>query len=114
MCGGIIMVIFKFFTVGDYEKLEHWINKMCFKGYALKDYSFGRFYFEPCIENEYYYSIELFENLPSSLSSEDFFNYLNDECNIEYVCKFLEEKSQRESLVCSQILAKKYLTLKGF
>ena len=27
---------------------------------------------------------------------------------------FLEEKSQRESLVCSQILAKKYLTLKGF
>lgn len=88
MCGGIIMVVFKFFTVGDYEKLEHWINKMCFKGYALKDYSFGRFYFEPCIENEYYYSIELFENLPSSLSSEDFFNYLNDECNIEYVCKF--------------------------
>ena len=63
------MVVFKFFTVGDYEKLEHWINKMCFKGYALKDYSFGRFYFEPCIENEYYYSIELFENLPSSLSS---------------------------------------------
>ena len=68
------MVVFKFFTVGDYEKLEHWINKMCFKGYALKDYSFGRFYFEPCMENEYYYSIELFENLPSSLSSEDFFN----------------------------------------
>ena len=27
---------------------------------------------------------------------------------------FLEEKSQRESLVCSQILAKKYLTLKGY
>ena len=82
------MVFFKFFTVGDYEKEEDWINKMCSKGYALKDYRFYRFYFEPCKENEYYYSLELFKDLPSSLSGEDFLNYLNDEWNVEYVCKF--------------------------
>lgn len=82
------MIVYKFFTIGEYEKKEKWINNMCSKGYALKGCNICKFYFEPCNPNEYYYSLELLENLPSSTSNEDFLNFLQDEWNIEYVCKY--------------------------
>ena len=82
------MVIFKFFTMGEYDKKEKWINRMCSKGYALKTCGICRFVFEPCNPDEYYYSLELLENIPSHTVNEDFFNYLMDEWNVEYVCKY--------------------------
>lgn len=80
------MIIYKFFALGEYEKKEDWINQMCLKGYALKDFNFCRFNFEKCKPGEYYYIIELLENLPSFPNQEDFLNYLEDEWNVEYVC----------------------------
>lgn len=80
------MVIYKFFALGEYEEKEKWINMMSSKGYALKDFNFCKFYFEECKPNEYYYFLELLENLPCSLTHEDFLNYLEDEWNVEYIC----------------------------
>lgn len=94
------MVVYKFFAMGEYEKKEKWINNMCSKGYALKSCNMCKFYFEPCTPDEYYYSLELLENLPKSPYSEDFINYLQDEWCVEYVCQyrnwafFRREKSQ--------------------
>lgn len=82
------MVIYKFFALGEYEKEEQWINNMCTKGYALKDFKFCKFNFEKCKPGEYYYCFELLENLPSSPNQEDFLNYLEDEWNVEYVCQY--------------------------
>lgn len=82
------MIIYKFFAIGEYEKKEEWINQMCLNGYALKDFNFCRFNFEKCNPGEYYYIIELLENLPSSPNQEDFLNYLKDEWSVEYVCQY--------------------------
>lgn len=82
------MIVFKFFTLGEYEEKEKWINEMCSKGYALKDCSMCKFVFEKCTPNEYYYSLELLENLSSHPSNEDFLNYLKDEWDIQYICQY--------------------------
>ena len=82
-----MMIIFKFFALGEYEKKEKWVNKMCSKGYALTNCNVCSFLFDKCNPGEYYYSIELLENLPSHPTNEDFINYLNDEWGIEYVCQ---------------------------
>lgn len=79
------MVIYKFFTLANYEKKEKWINDMCSRGYALKKFSFFKYEFEPCNPGEYYYSLELFESLPCTLEHQDFIDYLDDEWNVEYV-----------------------------
>ena len=80
------MIVYKFFALGEYKKKEEWVNMMCEKGYALKKFNFLKFEFEKCNPYEYYYSLELFENLPSSPDHEDFLNYLEDEWSVEYVC----------------------------
>lgn len=83
------MVIYKFFALGEYEKKEEWINKMCSKGYALTNFNFCKFNFEKCNPGEYYYFLELLENLSSSYPhKEDFLNYLEDEWSVEYVCHY--------------------------
>ncbi|WP_455537834.1 DUF2812 domain-containing protein [Terrisporobacter sp.] len=82
------MVILKFFVLGEYEKKQEWINKMCIKGYALIKCNMFSFTFDKCNPGEYYYSLELLENLSSSPSNEDFINYLKDEWSIEYVCQY--------------------------
>ena len=53
------MIIFKFFALGEYEKKEKWVNKMCSKGYALTNCNVCSFMFDKCNPGEYYYSIEL-------------------------------------------------------
>lgn len=82
------MVVFKFFPLGAYEDKEKWVNEMCSKGYALKDCNMCKFIFEKCTPSEYYYSLELLENLPSHPSNEDFLNYLNDEWGVQYICQY--------------------------
>lgn len=82
------MIIYKFFALGEYKKKEKWINIMCSKGYALKNFNFCRYNFEKCNPDEYHYFLELFENLPSSPNQDDFLNYLEDEWNVEYVCHY--------------------------
>lgn len=82
----IPMIIYKFFALGEYEKVQEWVNIMCKNGYALKSFNFFKFEFEKCNPDEYYYSLELFENLTCSPNHEDFLNYLQDEWSVEYVC----------------------------
>ena len=45
----------------------------------------GKFNFEKCIPDEYYYSLELLENIPSYPNHEDFLNYIEEELIVEYV-----------------------------
>jgi hypothetical protein len=37
----------------DYEKEETWLNEMVAKGYALKNFVWCRYVFEPCEPGEY-------------------------------------------------------------
>ena len=48
----------------------------------------GKFNFEKCIPDEYYYSLELLENIPSYPNHEDFLNYIEEELIVEYVCHY--------------------------
>lgn len=82
------MIIYKFFALGEYERKEKWVNDMCSKGYALKSFGFCTYKFDPCEPGEYHYSLELLENLHSSPKNEDFFNYLEDEWNVEFVSSY--------------------------
>lgn len=82
------MIIYKFFALGEYEKKEKWVNDMCSKGYALKSFGFCTYHFEPCKPGEYHYSLELLENFHSSPKDEDFFNYLEDEWNVEFISSY--------------------------
>ena len=82
------MIIYKFFALGEYEKKEKWINDMCSKGYALQSFGFCIYKFDSCEPGEYYYSLELLENLHSSPRNEDFFNYLEDEWSVEFVSSY--------------------------
>lgn len=79
------MVIYRLFTAGEYDKREKWVNEMCKKGYALKRFGLVKYEFEKCKPDEYYYCLELFENLPSHPDHEDYINFLRDEWKIEYV-----------------------------
>ena len=82
------MIKYKFFTIGQYEQKQKWINDMCSKGYALKSCNMYKYDFEPCIPNQYYYAFELLENLSTSPTREDFLNYLCSEWHVEYVCQY--------------------------
>ncbi|MEG0050755.1 MAG: DUF2812 domain-containing protein [Terrisporobacter sp.] len=79
------MMVYRLFTAGEYDKREKWINEMCKKGYALKDLGMFKYEFEKCPPGEYYYCLELLENLPSNPENQDYINFLRDEWKIEYV-----------------------------
>lgn len=84
------MIAYKFFALGEYEKKEKWVNDMCSKGYALKNFNFCKYEFDSCEPGEYYYSLELLENFHSSPINEDFFNYLEDEWSVEFVSSYCD------------------------
>lgn len=79
------MIIYRLFAAGDYDKRQKWINDMCLKGYALKKFGLIRYEFEKCKPGEYYYCLELLENLPTNPENQDYINFLRDEWSIEYV-----------------------------
>ena len=55
-------VVFK--PYWNYENEEKWLNQMVREGWALCDYSWNRYTFEPCEKGEYVYCIDLLEKQP--------------------------------------------------
>lgn len=82
-------VVYKYFSIGAYEKEEKWLNEMSAKGMQLVDVSFGiRYVFEEGISGEYIYRLELLENLPSNVESIAYLRFL-EETGVEHVASYL-------------------------
>lgn len=82
-------VVYKYFSIGAYEKEEKWLNEMSAKGMQLVDVSFGiRYVFEEGMSGEYIYRLELLENLPSNVESTAYLHFL-EETGVEHVASYL-------------------------
>lgn len=93
------MIVYRLFTAGEYDKREKWVNQMCKKGYALKNFGLFKYEFEKCNPGEYYYCIELLENLSSNPEDQDYINFLRDEWKIEYIgCNYNWAFFRRKSM----------------
>lgn len=82
-------VVYKYFSIGAYEKEEKWLNEMSAKGMQLVDVSFGiRYVFEEGMNGEYIYRLELLENLPSNVESIAYLRFL-EETGVEHIASYL-------------------------
>lgn len=79
------MIVYRLFTAGEYDKREQWLNEMCKKGYALKNFNFIKYEFQQCEPGQYYYCVELIENLTCNPNHDDYINFLRDEWGVDYV-----------------------------
>lgn len=79
------MIVYRLFTAGEYDKREQWLNEMCKKGYALKNFNFIKYEFDQCEPGQYYYCVELIENLICNPKHDDYINFLRDEWSVDYV-----------------------------
>lgn len=77
-------VVHKFFTIGQYEKEEKWLNEMSAKGMHLTDVGFCRYSFEKGSPGEYIYRLELLNHLPQHPESISYINFL-EETGIEHI-----------------------------
>lgn len=77
-------VVHKFYTIGQYEKEEKWLNEMSAKGMQLTDVGFCRYCFEKGMPGEYIYRLELLDHLPQHPESASYISFV-EETGIEYV-----------------------------
>ncbi len=70
------------------EKEQKWINRMAQNGYALIDYCWIRYVFEPTDPGEYTYQIDLLENKRRSPETEQYLEFLQ-ESDIEVVATYM-------------------------
>lgn len=69
----------------DKDKEEAWLNKMAQKGFALRKYFLGVYYFDDCEPGEYYYQVDMLNNW--SGDKEDYSAFM-EETGIEIVCQW--------------------------
>lgn len=62
----------------DYEKEEKWLNEMATKGLHLVNYSFPKYYFEKGEPGEYYYRVQLLDNLPNHQESKEYIEFMGE------------------------------------
>jgi hypothetical protein len=79
---------YKFFTIGQYEKEEKWLNEMSAKGMQLTDVGFCRYSFVKGTPGEYIYRLELLEHMPGNAESVSYISFL-EETGIEQVGSIL-------------------------
>lgn len=79
---------FKMFFAWEHEKEEKWLNEMSKKGLQLTHVGFGKYVFEENTQVQYFYQIELLENLPSNYESSSYIRFL-EETGAEHVTSFL-------------------------
>lgn len=72
----------------NYEKEENWLNEMAAKGLALTDYSWCRYVFEECEQEEYIYRIELLDNPAKHPESIAYIKFLED-TGVEFVASYM-------------------------
>lgn len=80
--------IYKFFSIGAYEKEEKWLNDMAAKGLMLTDVGFCRYVFEEGTPGEYVYRLELLQHLPSHAESVTYIRFLED-TGVKFVGSYL-------------------------
>jgi hypothetical protein len=68
----------------NFEKEERWINEMSKQGLQLKEYKFGRYFFEKGKPNEYIYRIEMLDENPKSEKSQEYIRFM-EESGVEFV-----------------------------
>lgn len=72
----------------NYEKEEAWLNQMARDGWALSDYSWFKYIFEPCEKGEYVYYIDLLEKHHNAPESCDFIDMV-EETGIKHVASYM-------------------------
>jgi hypothetical protein len=80
-------VVWKYFSIGDYEKEEQWLNRMAAQGLMLTDVSLCRYVFEEGGPGGYVYRIELLEHRPSHPESARYIRFL-EETGAQHVGSF--------------------------
>lgn len=81
-------VIHKFFTIGQFEKEEKWLNEMSAKGMQLTDVGFCRYCFTKGNPGEYIYRLELLNHMPHHAESINYISFL-EETGIEHIGSLL-------------------------
>lgn len=69
----------------DKDKEEVWLNEMARQGWAMTNFTLGRYTFVRITPGEYIYKIDLLENLATTKSSMDYIGFVED-TGAEYVC----------------------------
>lgn len=68
----------------DYQKEEEWLNEMSKKGYGFISFSPLTYKFETCEPGKYIYRVELLNQLPTHVESQNYFEF-SKELGIEVV-----------------------------
>ncbi len=76
--------VHKWFWAWDFDREERWLNEMATKGFALVAIGVSRYTFEESQPGEYNIRLELLENLPSHIDSENYIKFL-EEMGVEYL-----------------------------
>lgn len=74
----------KWFWAWNFDKEEQWLNEMATKGYVLVAIGFCKYTFEESVPNEYTIRLELLENHPSQIESQQYIRFL-EETGVEYL-----------------------------
>ena len=82
-------VIYKAFTIFDYEEEEKWLNDMASKGKNFTDISLFRYVFEDGKPGEYIYRLEMLDKFPNHYKSLEYLRFL-EETGIEHVASILK------------------------
>lgn len=81
------MIVFKFFTVAQFEQEEQWLNEMSGKGWQLQSVGLGYYTFQAGVAGGYQYKIELLPNSLHNAESQSYIGFLRDmgiECVATY------------------------------
>lgn len=80
-------VVWRYFTIGAYEKEERWLNDMAARGLMLEDVCAFRYVFQEGEPGSCVYRIELLEHLPWHPESERYLRFL-EETGVQVVGSF--------------------------
>lgn len=94
-------VVHKSFWVWQFDKEEKWLNEMAAKGLCLISVGFCRYEFEECLPGECKIRLELLENDPRSIESEQYISFL-EETGAEHVGSYMRWAYFRKKTIDGQ------------
>ena len=74
----------KYFWAWQFDKEEKWLTEMASIGLVLDSVDFGKYTFKECLPGEYSVRLELLENLPNHVESQQYIRFLED-TGVQYV-----------------------------
>lgn len=77
-------VIWRVFTIWNYDKEEDWLNDMSSKGLQLVNPGIARYTFEEGTPGEYQYRIEFLDHWPNHPESDAYIRFM-EEAGVEYM-----------------------------